>query len=154
MKPCLIDYIDNSSAMQPCAIREEIHESQSCHCRKRCAKQLIQYDDPISPFSHYFLVRLTISTVHSVSFVRIPLPGKVLQVSNNISHWGHHGTLRNVFWGIDSQTVDTTVTVQVCQCYLVQQISVEFLPSANDLTERIHTQCSLLWRDIMMLASQ
>lgn len=52
--------------------------------------------------------------------------------------------LRNVFWGIDAETVDTTVTVQVCQCYLVQQLRVEFLWRASDLTEKIHTQHSAL----------
>lgn len=44
-----------------------------------------------------------------------------------------HGTLRNVFGGIDAQTVDTMVTVQVCQCYLAQQLRVEFLQRASEL---------------------
>lgn len=128
MKRHLIDKLDTANTAQLCANRGEIHESHSCHCQKRCAKLLIQHDDPISPVSHYLFIMLTgLSGLFRF----------VLQESNIIFDWGHCGTLRNVFWGINTQTVDTVVTVQVCQCYLVQQLRVEFLWQANDLTERI-----------------
>lgn len=52
---------------------------------------------------------------------------------------------------MSSQTVDTTLTVQVCQCYLVLQLRVEFLRRANDQPEKIHSQSRALLRDIMML---
>lgn len=56
---------------------EEMHESQSRRCQKRCAKLLIQYDDPISPVSHYFFIRLTISTSCALfKFARKRAPGK------------------------------------------------------------------------------
>lgn len=123
MKRHLIDKLDTANTAQLCANRGEIHESHSCHCQKRCAKLLIQHDDPISPVSHYLFIMFTgLSGLFRF----------VLQESNIIFDWGHCGKLRNVFWGINTQTVDTVVIVQVCQCYLVQQLRVEFLWRAND----------------------
>lgn len=51
--------------------------------------------------------------------------------------------LTNVFWGTDTQTVDTLVTVQVCPCNLVQQLRVEFLCRAGDPNAMIHWTSAL-----------
>lgn len=99
MKLCLIDKIDNSSTTQHCAKRErergDTWKSQLPRSEKGVPNYWFNMMTPISPVSHYFFIRLTISTF--CELFKFALPGKALQESNIIFDWGHHGTLRNVF---------------------------------------------------------
>lgn len=151
MKLCLIDKIDNSSTTQHCANRGDTWKSQLPPSERVCQTTDSTWWPHLYPFP--IILSSDSQSVRSELF-KCALPGRGLRESNVIFDWGHRGTLRNVFWGIDAQTVDTPVTVQVCQCYLVQQLCLEFLRRANDLPERIHAWSSTLRMDIMTLASQ
>lgn len=112
-------------------------ESHSCH--RRCAKLLIQHDDLHLSLMHILLlIRLTISTL--CDLFKLDQPGSVLHEGNIIFDLGLNRMLRNVLRGDEAKTVDTAVTVQVCQSYLVQQLRVGLLLRAKEQVERIQTQ--------------
>lgn len=119
MKLCLIDKRDNFSTTQQ-QQRGDTWKSQLPPSEKGVPNYWFSMMTPVSPVSHYFPIWLAISTF--CELFKCALPGKVLQESNIIFDWGHRGPLRNVFWGVEAWTADTTVTVQVCQCYLAQQL--------------------------------
>lgn len=79
------------------------------------------------------LISLTITTLCDV--FKFEQPGNVLQEGNIRFDLGCYRVLKNVgtLWVTGAQTVDSTVTVQVCQYDLVEQLHVR----AKEHAERI-----------------
>lgn len=124
MKLCLMDKRDNSSTTHHRAEREDTWKSQLPLSE---GTENTEYSDPINLSARYRLITHARS-VHSVKDFNLHSWEKSFRWATlYLTEVTVHETLTNVFWAIDAQTVDTTVTVQVCLCYLVQRLRASWV---------------------------